>query len=135
MAYVFSDYNIKYPLLGKWFLEYYGTTNKNLYHFSDQPDMARCLKCRSIKDSMVLPMVLLRPGLVYVVGFRRKFEKQALFLRSCPDGGEQMKHVLIVLLCVVVGLLAGFFLSHAAISLFLPSTEALTLASDCIVLG
>jgi hypothetical protein len=46
-----------------------------------------------------------------------------------------MKHALIVLLCVVVGLLAGFLLSHAAISLFLPSTEALTLASDCIVLG
>ena len=94
--------------------------------------MARCLKCRSIKDSMVLPMVLL--GL-YLVGFRRKFEKQALCLRSCPDGGEQMKHVLMVLLCVVVGLLAGFFLSHAAISLFLPSTGALTLASDCVVLG
>jgi len=97
--------------------------------------MARCLKRRSIKDSMVLPMVLLRAGLVYLVGFRRKFEKQALFLRSCPDGGEQMKHVLIVLLCVVVGLLAGFLLSHAAISLFLPGTEALTLASDYIVLG
>ena len=94
--------------------------------------MARCLKCRSIKDSMVLPMVLL--GL-YLVGFRRKFEKQALCLRSCPDGGEQMKHVLIVLLCVVVGLLAGFFLSHAAIGLFLPSTGAVTLASDYIVLG
>jgi hypothetical protein len=94
--------------------------------------MARCLKCRSIKDSMVLPMVLL--GL-YLVGFRRKFEKQALCLRSCPDGGEQMKHVLMVLLCVVVGLLAGFFLSHAAISLFVPSTGALTLASDCVVLG
>jgi hypothetical protein len=97
--------------------------------------MARCLKRRSIKDSMHLPMVLLRPGLVYVVGFRRKFEKQALFLRSCPEGGEQMKHVLIVLLCVVVGLLAGFFLSHAAIGLFLPSTGTLTLASDYIVLG
>ena len=97
--------------------------------------MARCLKRRSIKDSMVQPMVLLGPGLVYLVEFRRKFEKQALFLRSCPDGGKQMKHVLIVFLCVVVGLLAGFFLSHAAINLFLPSTGALTLASDCIVLG
>ncbi len=84
---------------------------------------------------MVLPMVLLWPGLVYLVGSRRKFEKQALFLRSSPDGGEQMKPVLIVLLCVVVGLLAGFLLSHAAINLFLPSTETLTLASDHIVLG
>ncbi len=46
-----------------------------------------------------------------------------------------MKPVLIVLLCVVVGLLAGFLLSYAAINLFLPSTETLTLASDYIVLG
>jgi len=46
-----------------------------------------------------------------------------------------MKHVLIVLLCVVVGLLAGFWLSQAAITLFLPNTETLTLASDYIVLG
>jgi hypothetical protein len=46
-----------------------------------------------------------------------------------------MKHVLIVLLCVVVGLLAGFLLSHTAIGLFLPSTETVTLASDYIVLG
>jgi len=46
-----------------------------------------------------------------------------------------MKHVLIALLCVVVGLLAGFLLSRAAISLFLPRTETFTLASDYIVLG
>ena len=97
--------------------------------------MARCLKRRSVKDSMLPRMVLLEPGPVYLVGFRRKFEKQALFLRSCPDGGGRMKHVLIVLLCVVVGLLAGFLLSHTAIGLFLPSTETVTLASDYIVLG
>jgi len=46
-----------------------------------------------------------------------------------------MKHVLIVLSCVVAGLLAGFLLSHAVMSLFLPGTEAFTLASDYIVLG
>jgi hypothetical protein len=45
-----------------------------------------------------------------------------------------MKHVLIVLLCVVVGLLAGVLLSHAAVNLFLPSTETLTLQSDYVVL-
>jgi hypothetical protein len=46
-----------------------------------------------------------------------------------------MKHVLIVLLCVVVGLLAGFLLSQAAISLFLPGMETFTVASDYIMLG
>ena len=97
--------------------------------------MARCLKYKSIRVSMVLPMVLLGPGLVCLSEFRRPFERQALFLRSHPDEGEEMKHVLIVLLCVVVGLLAGLLLSQAAISLFLPGMETFTLASDYIVLG
>jgi hypothetical protein len=34
-----------------------------------------------------------------------------------------------------VGLLAGLLLSQAAISLLLPGTETLTVASDYIVLG
>jgi hypothetical protein len=84
---------------------------------------------------MVLPMVLLGPGLLCLAEFRRTFERQALFLRSHPDEGEEVKHVLIVLLCVVLGLLAGFLLSQAAISLFLPGTETFTLASDYIVRG
>lgn len=80
-------------------------------------------------------MVLSEAGLVCLAGFRRNSERQALCLGSYPEGGEEMKHFLIVLLCVVVGLLAGFVLSHAVIDLFLPGTETVTLASDYIVLG
>ena len=84
---------------------------------------------------MALPLVWPGPALVCLAEFRRTFERQALLLRSHSDEGEGMKHVLIVLLCVVVGLLAGFLLSQAAISLLLPGTETFTVASDYIVLG
>lgn len=94
-------------------------------------DLARCLKDESVRVSMVL----LGPVLVCFAAFRRAFERQDLWLRSHPGEGEEMKHVLIVLLCGAVGLLAGLLLSQAAISLFFPVTETFTVASDYIVLG
>jgi hypothetical protein len=80
-------------------------------------------------------VVLSDAGPVCLAGFGRNSERQALSLESYPDGGEEMKQFLIVLLCVVVGVLAGFVLSHAVIDLLLPSTEALTFANDHILLG
>ena len=45
-----------------------------------------------------------------------------------------MKHFLMALLCVFVGLFTGFLLSEAVITPFLPGTESLSAKNGLVVL-
>ncbi len=66
-------------------------------------------------------MLLLGADPVCLVELRRK-------------GEEAMKHFMIGLLCVFVGVVTGLLLSNAVISPFLPGTEALMAKNGLIVL-
>lgn len=54
--------------------------------------------------------------------------------RSYSEGGEEMKHFMIGLLCVFVGVVTGLLLSDAVISPFLPGTETLMAKNGLVVL-
>jgi len=60
--------------------------------------------------------------------------RPSLSYKSYSDGGEEMKHFVIGLLCVFVGVVTGLLLSEAVISPFLPGTETLMAKNGLVVL-